>query len=61
MPRNTKLICMIEPQLEEQFRSICAKNGESASSKIRSMIIDELRLQGLLPENYIALLLKGTK
>lgn len=54
-----RIQCYIEPQLADHLRSLAEKNQASTSVFIRSLIIDELRSQGMLPDTYIADLFKG--
>lgn len=58
MARSGKIICLIEPELESEYRKLCFKKDTSVSTAVRAMIIDELRMQGLLPDESAILLLK---
>lgn len=58
MARSGKIICLIEPELESEYRKLCFKKDMSVSTAIRAMIIDELRMQGLLPDESAVAILK---
>lgn len=58
MSRSGEIKCLIEPELEALYKELCSKKEISASTGVRAMIIDELRLHGLLPEESSVSLLK---
>ena len=57
--KSIKMCTMLEPEISEMFRSLAAKKGISTSVLLRSMIIDDLRFQGLMPEATAVKILKG--
>lgn len=59
MKKSSKIIALIEPEIESIFKDLADKKGMSASGLTRSLIIDELQLQGLLPQEFTMYLLKG--
>jgi len=60
MARKDSFIkCSIESSLEDSFKSLCEKRSRTVSAAIRELIIDELRMQGMLPDEYAVQLLKG--
>jgi len=50
---------MIEPSLEDMIRSLADKKKVSLSNYIRALIIDDLSINGLLPEEFTMSLFKG--
>lgn len=58
MARSGKIICLIEPELESEFRKLCFKKDITVSTAVRAMIIDDLRMQGLLPDESAIMILK---
>lgn len=59
MAKSVKLSTLVEPEIEEIFRSLASKHDITVSKYLRGMILDELRLQGLLPLDSAFTIMKG--
>ena len=51
---------LIEPILNDELKKLAAKRRMSTSAFLRVLAIDELRQQGLLPDEFAAKLFRGT-
>lgn len=57
--KSAKVVINIEPAIDELFREICAKRGQTASKVGRSIIIEHLEQQGVLTPEESARLFRG--
>lgn len=61
MQKTANIKTLIEPQLEDLFKRLASKKGLTCSGLMRALIIDELQVQGMLPEMTAVTLLKGAR
>lgn len=59
MQKTSRVVMLIEPILEDEFRRLAIKKGVSVSSLLRTLVVDELKDQGLLPDEYAAKIFRG--
>lgn len=57
MSKNARVAFVIEEEIDDIFERLAAKLGKSKSGYMRELIINEIRSQGLLPEELAVRLL----
>lgn len=57
--KTARVAAMVEPVLCEMFTRLALKKGLTVSGLMRALILDELQIQGMLPEETTMALLKG--
>lgn len=57
--RTARVATMVEPAICEMFTRLALKKNMTVSAYMRALIIDDLQIQGMMPEEISMSLLKG--
>lgn len=59
--RTARISTMVEPEVDDMFKRLANKKGMTCSNFLRALVLDELQIHGMMPEEIALALLKGSR